>query len=146
MVYIPRFDDVPESKAVRRFEVEHDALARGRKTRLLEDRLTVGQMLSEAGLSEFILPLDGAQFKSASVKRRRELLMMALGMAGMVHNQDLLSMLPVKPNQAAVPPAADRTQADVSPVTAEPAPAPEPEQPTEPDDAGDVVNMSTFAG
>ncbi|WP_035604553.1 hypothetical protein [Edwardsiella tarda] len=88
MVYIPKFNDLPDTCALRRFEKEYDTLNRGRKSRALEDRLTVGQLMNEAGLGNFLLSLDGIQFKQASMKKRREMICAALNLAGMVINQD----------------------------------------------------------
>lgn len=119
MVYMPNFASAPEGSAVKRYEAEFKTQRHGARASFAAERITIGQLIVEAGLGGFIQALDNPTFHNATPEKRHEMVITMLAVAGrMTESVTLAPATTAAPVEAAPqPPAEDTTKVDAPTVT-----------------------------
>lgn len=122
MVYMPNFASAPEGSAVKRFEAEFKTQRHGARASFAAERITIGQLIAEAGLGGFIQALDNPTFHNATPEKRHEMVITMLAVAGrMTEGVTLAPVAAPAPVEAAPLPPEDTTKVD-APTVAEATP------------------------
>lgn len=118
MVYMPNFASAPEGSAVKRYEAEFKTQRHGARASFAAERITIGQLIVEAGLGGFIQALDNPTFHNATPEKRHEMVITMLAVAGrMTESVTLEPTTIAAPVEAAPQPPEDTTKVDAPTVT-----------------------------